>query len=82
MKKWKIAIKFEPRDFWIGVYWTHYKPPASEFSILHMLLPDEFQVYICLVPFVPIVIRRMLTSAWDRIIKQMGDGSWPCPKQR
>jgi hypothetical protein len=39
----KIKLKFEPRDIWIGVYWT------ITSNVLH--------IYVCIVPLLPIHIR-------------------------
>lgn len=43
-KKFEIELKFEPRDFWIGVYWDW---QAKE---------RKFHIYICLLPLLPIHI--------------------------
>lgn len=39
-----VSIKFEPRDLWIGVFWTRQGGPA--YYIL--------DIYICLLPMLPI----------------------------
>lgn len=41
MKVTSISIKFEPRDLWIGVFWT---------------FDDCLKIYICIVPTLPIRI--------------------------
>ena len=38
--EWKIL--FEPRDLWVGVFWRRW--------------PKAIQVYICIVPMVPLVL--------------------------
>jgi hypothetical protein len=43
-----IAVKWEPRDVWIGVYWTPY--PDGWLPFL-----TNFRVYVCIVPMVPII---------------------------
>jgi hypothetical protein len=42
---WRAEVKREPRDCWIGVYWT----PAT-FS---------FHLYVCLIPCLPLHLWRM-----------------------
>lgn len=37
----KVQIFFEPRDLWLGLFWTR--------------RPDELRVYVCLVPMLPIL---------------------------
>lgn len=43
-----IRILFEPRDAWIGAYWTFQNIGSKEIK--------AFKIYICLVPFLPIVL--------------------------
>lgn len=49
----KIAVLFDPRDMWVGVFWTfREQPPRSPDN------PDgpggSLTVYVCLVPCFPI----------------------------
>lgn len=44
-KGWSIRIKLEPRDLWVGLYWDN--------------KPQWFDVYICIIPVVPIHIRKV-----------------------
>lgn len=48
----KIELKFEPRDIWIGVYWT----------ITSTVSGDVLHIYICIVPLLPIHIQIKLRS--------------------
>lgn len=51
--KWFFKIKWEPRDTWLGVYWTRPKGFIGH--------PPKFrsrQWFICVVPCLPIIITR------------------------
>lgn len=43
--KLSIKLLWEPRDLWLGVYWTG--------------TTDDMQVYICLLPCLPIRLHRV-----------------------
>lgn len=43
-----VAVKFEPRDLWIGVYWD-----LAESLMGNVIALD---VYVCVVPCVPVVL--------------------------
>jgi hypothetical protein len=48
MKRWRARLLFEPRDLWIGVYWTGVNkssPPGVD---------PRYLIYICIVPCFPI----------------------------
>ena len=45
-----IAIHFEPRDLWIGVYWRRYKEGGRRF----------LELYICILPTLPLHIHIKL----------------------
>lgn len=47
-------VRWEPRDLWIGVYWTR-EPLGGRF---------RWRVYLCIVPCVPIIFE------WWRKIKE------------
>ena len=42
-----LKIKFEPRDLWVGIYWT-----IEEDFILQRFL----KIYICIIPMLPICL--------------------------
>jgi hypothetical protein len=41
-----INIKFEPKDIWIGIYWTTH----------NWVYEKELDLYICIIPMLPIKI--------------------------
>lgn len=41
-RAWSVDLQVEPRDCWIGVFWDRH--------------PREWQVWICLIPCLPIRI--------------------------
>jgi hypothetical protein len=43
VRPWSISLLFEPRDLWIGVYWTKEDIGRT-------------RLYVCLVPMLPILI--------------------------
>jgi hypothetical protein len=50
VSRWSIHAFFEPRDIWIGVYWTRdlSLSPAG----------TRLRVYICLLPCLPVLLER------------------------
>lgn len=60
-----IRVKFEPRDLWIGVYWN-----VTHRDLLPSPLWWRIDVYICLVPCLPIHFRWQTEIQrrewWDR----------------
>ena len=44
MSKFRISLRFEPRDMWAGIYWNRQGGLA-------------FDVFICIIPMFPIMIR-------------------------
>ena len=52
MSRWGWALVWEPRDLWIGVYWTRHEkssPPGYD--------PD-LSIYVCIIPCLPIRFER------------------------
>lgn len=46
----EMALLFEPRDLWVGVYWTH---PAYEQPII--------DIYVTIIPTLPVRFRVYYT---------------------
>ena len=42
--RWAVALIFEPRDLWVGVYWDRYWEMGER----------PIDLYICIVPMLPI----------------------------
>lgn len=45
----EFRLKFEPRDLWIGAYWSHAQSIES--------LYQRLDVYVCIVPTLPLRFR-------------------------
>lgn len=56
--KWRLF--FEPRDLWLGVYWTR---DAAEYAFDGSPFRYEWRVYLCLVPMLPLLV-TWTTVAW------------------
>lgn len=51
--KWKIRAKFEKRDAWLGVFWD-----VCDTGYYWGVNIRRLSIYICVIPFFPIVITR------------------------
>jgi hypothetical protein len=55
-----MKIKFEPRDFWIGVFWDIREDQLDTENITrigrypYVLYPKTLYIYVCVVPMFPI----------------------------
>lgn len=56
----KVSLKFEPRDLWIGLYWTIERSYSS-----------RMMVYLCIVPTLPIVFEALRNEdeGWELVIR-------------
>lgn len=57
-QRYSVRVKFEKRDAWIGLYWnkTYAKDPRDPEGRQSTF---AMRVYICLVPFLPIIVQRI-----------------------
>lgn len=55
----RITLKFEPRDLWIGFFWT-YSPRRDPDDAYDYA---ELEIFICMVPMLPI----RLTWVWGGV---------------
>lgn len=53
LTRFVFCFEFEPRDLWLGVYWN--------WRVL--ALADVLDVYVCLVPTLPLHIRHFYNQA-------------------
>ena len=44
-----MNIKYEPRDLWIGIYWTKARATTLETDY------EQYTVYFCIIPCFPII---------------------------
>ncbi len=51
----RIRLRFEPRDLWVGLYWT-----VQLLYIQNWTRHTEVRLYVCLLPMLPICL------AWTR----------------
>lgn len=47
-------VLLEPRDLWIGVYWTRHQPLGDDGCILG----EWLKIYVCVLPMFPLVLSR------------------------
>jgi hypothetical protein len=54
-----MKIKYEPRDLWIGLYWTRSRTTTLESD------SECYTFYVCLIPCLPIIlsIKREIPSS-------------------
>lgn len=53
-RRWTVRLIWEPRDLWVGVYWTNDRIMGDQGQHLE----NKRRIYICLLPCLPIVFTR------------------------
>lgn len=59
----KLQLQFEPRDIWVGVFWTITNPVVSQdpklmgAGCIHVKI---LHLYVCIVPFCPLHLTLLL----------------------
>lgn len=56
----RMGFKFEPRDLWVGIYWT--SSPICEPA---EMWGSSWWIYICVVPMLPLVISFDTNGSMD-----------------
>lgn len=57
---WRISIKFEPRDCWVGLFWRTQVSPTWNRAIEELGFSPWFrytELFVCVLPMLPIIIR-------------------------
>lgn len=74
--RWRVRLKFEPRDVWVGFFWKVWESRSYQDSIFFSSLfaRREFRLYVCLLPTLPIVVSRRLRNNLE---KWMDSPSYP-----
>lgn len=54
---WTLAVKWEPRDVWIGLYWEGGKVEA-----IHTV---AYRFFLCLIPLFPLILTMQRTYNAD-----------------
>lgn len=78
MSRWALALRFEPRDLWIGVFWTTVELEGVTLgsaelgdSVVHVH-PRRLHVWICLLPTLPFYFRVPLRARRTRAPERRG----------
>ena len=53
-RRWSVRVLWEPRDLWIGIYWNHERHNG--------FITETLDIYVCLVPCLPIRFTREVTA--------------------
>lgn len=60
-RRWKVKLLWEPRDLWIGLYWTR--------ITAHHPSADGMAFYICLIPCLPLKVS--FNYGWQGFIEDI-----------
>jgi len=51
LRLWRLSLIWEPRDCWVGVYWTW---KTGVYSDPEPTITRELHIFLCLVPCLPV----------------------------
>lgn len=60
MRDFRWAVKFEPRDLWVGLFWDR-----EDIASGGGLFGTTWRFYFCLLPMLPLVV-SFDTGGWDK----------------
>jgi hypothetical protein len=69
LNKVDVAVKFEPKDLWLGIFWDW----KTEYVMSNTITAKQLYVYVCLLPTLPIVLKFFPLKTQDNGISHTGN---------